>query len=71
MNAVIQRKNVAKLEILDEYYAKNGMQINESKTKLMAINGTPMDNIPFVMSNVIVKQCKKYVYLGAIFTDDG
>ena len=23
------------------------------------------------MSNVIVKQCKKYVYLGVVFTDDG
>ena len=59
-----------KLKILDEYCAKNGRRINESKTKLMVINGTPMDKIPFVMSNVIVKQCKKYVYLGIVFTDD-
>ena len=30
-----------------------------------------MDKIPFVMSDVIAKQCKKYVYLGVVFTDDG
>ena len=30
-----------------------------------------MDKIPFVMPNVIVNQCKKYVYLGVVFTDNG
>ena len=57
-----------KLELLDEYCKTSGMRINESKTKLMVVNGTPMDKIPFVLSNLVIRHCKSYVYLGVIFT---
>lgn len=47
------------------------MRVNASKTKLMVINGRPLDKIPFVLSNFVVKECSEYVYLGNIFTADG
>ena len=64
-------KVAEKLKILDEYCKSNGMQINESKTKFMAINGDPMDKVSFSLSNLVVKHCDSYVYLGVPFTADG
>ena len=60
-----------KLQQLDKYCIENGMRVNASKTKLMVINGTPLDKIPFVLSNFVVRECSEYVYLGAVFTADG
>ena len=60
-----------KLKLLDEYCKTSGMRLNESKTKLMVINGSPMDKIPFILSNLVIKHCSSYVYLGVIFTCDG
>ena len=37
----------------------------------MVINGKPVDKIPFVLSNFVVKACSEYVYLGTVFTADG
>ena len=66
------RESMAKkLELLDEYCKTSGMRINESKTKLMVVNGSPMDKIPFVLSNLVIRHCSSYVYLGVIFTSDG
>jgi hypothetical protein len=69
--ATSREKMIEKLKILDEYCKDNGMRINETKTKFMAINGTPMDKVSFIMSDTIVKHCNSYVYLGVPFTADG
>ena len=69
--ATSREKMMAKLQLLDKYCAENGMRVNASKTKLMVINGTPLDKIPFVLSNFVVRACTEYVYLGAVFTADG
>ena len=69
--ATSREKMAEKLKLLDEYCKTSGMRINESKTKLMVINGSPMDKIPFVLSNLVIKHCSSYVYLGVIFTSDG
>ena len=69
--ATSREKMAEKLKLLDEYCKNSGMRVNASKTKLMVINGTPMDKIPFVLSNFVVRQCSEYVYLGTIFTADG
>ena len=69
--ATSREKMAEKLKLLEEYCATSGMRINESKTKFMVINGSPMDKIPFILSNVIIKHCLSYVYLGVIFTSDG
>ena len=69
--ATSREKMAEKLKLLDEYCASSGMRLNESKTRLMVINGSPMDKIPFVIANVVIKYCTSYVYLGVIFTSDG
>ena len=60
-----------KLKLLDKYCTTSGMHLNESKTKLMVINGSPIDKVPFVSSTVVIKHCDRYIYLGVIFTADG
>lgn len=45
--------------------------MNESKTKFMVLNGDSSDREPFPQGDIIIKLCKSYVYLGAIFTADG
>ena len=60
-----------KLNILHEYCERNGMQVNESKTKFMAINGSPMDKVSFMMGNHCVRHCDSYMYLGVPITADG
>ena len=69
--ATSREKMAEKLKLLDEYCASSGMRMNESKTKFMVINGSPMDRIPFILSNLVIKHCTSYVYLGVIFTSDG
>ena len=69
--ATSREKVVEKLKILEEYCKENGMRINESKTKFMAFNGTPMDKVSFRMADIVVKHCENYVYLGIPFTADG
>ena len=69
--ATSREKMMEKLQLLDKYCQKNGMRVNASKTKLMVLNGRPLDKIPFVLSNFVVKECSEYVYLGTVFTADG
>lgn len=64
-------KLLQKLQILNDYCESHGMVVNESKTKLMVINGDPVDRITIRMGDVDVKHCDQYVYLGAVFTSDG
>ena len=47
------------------------MIINESKTKLMVINGTIIDKQPIFVSNLSIRHCDTYIYLGSPFTSDG
>ena len=60
-----------KLKILEEYCTEYGMQVNESKTEFMVINGTPKDRETIVLSTLTVKHCTSYVYLGVIVTENG
>ena len=69
--ATSREKAQEKLDILNEYCEANGMQINESKTKFMAINGSPMDKVSFMMGTHRVRHCESYVYLGVPITADG
>ena len=69
--ATSREKMMEKLQLLDRYCIENGMRVNATKTKLMVINGTPLDKVPFVLSNFVVRACSEYVYLGSIFTADG
>ena len=69
--ATSREKMMEKLQLLDKYCKESGMRVNASKTKLMVINGTPLDKIPFVLSDFVVRACAEYVYLGAVFTADG
>ena len=69
--ATSREKMMVKLQLLDKYCTENGMRVNASKTKFMVINGRPLDKIPFVLSNFVVRVCTEYVYLGSVFTADG
>ena len=62
---------IEKLNILDEYCLTHGMMVNESKTKFMVMNGSDDDCLPIQLSDIIVKLCDKYLYLGSIYTSDG
>ena len=62
---------ILKLNILDNYCQTHGMQMNESKTKFMVINGSGSDMLPIKLSDITMKICQFYVYLGSIFTADG
>ena len=42
-----------------------------SKTKFMVINGSEEDRLPLVINDLQVNNCERYVYLGAILTQDG
>ena len=69
--ATSREKMMEKLQLLDQYCIENGMRVNAAKTKLMVINGRPLDKVPFVLSNFVVRECSEYVYLGSLFTADG
>ena len=60
-----------KLGVLREYCDEYGMQVNESKTQFMVINGTPRDRESIVIGNLTVSHCTSYVYLGVIVTENG
>ena len=62
---------ISKLNILDNYCQTYGMQMNESKTKFMVINGSGSDMLPIKLTDITMKICQFYVYLGSIFTADG
>ena len=69
--ATSREKMMEKLQLLDKYCMENGMRVNAAKTKFMVINGRPLDKVPFVLSNFVVRVCSEYVYLGSVFTADG
>ena len=69
--ATSREKVQEKLNILNEYCTANGMQVNESKTKFMVINGSPMDRVSFMMGDHRVRHCESYIYLGVPITADG
>ena len=69
--ATSREKVMEKLNILNEYCTENGMKVNESKTKFMAINGSPMDKVSFMMGSHCVRHCESYLYLGIPITADG
>ena len=63
--------SLKKLEILINFCAQSGMEINEKKTEFMVINGDEIDKQDMVVQNLRVKNCQKYTYLGVIFNQDG
>ena len=69
--ATSRKKLVKKLEILNEYCSEYGMLVNETKTEFMVVNGSVDDRKDIVMSDLTVKHCTSYVYLGVIVTEDG
>ena len=60
-----------KVNLLVQFCKKYGMVINEKKTKLMVINGSPIDKEPIIVNRLIIKYCDLYMYLGSPFTSDG
>ena len=69
--ATSREKLVEKLGILNEYCVEYGMQVNESKTEFMVINGTATDRKDIILSDLTVKHCTSYIYLGVIVTENG
>ena len=71
--ATSREKLCEKLSILVVWCNGCGMVINEDKTKFMAFNC--VDTEPIVLEThagrVVMKHCFEYVYLGAVFTQDG
>ena len=60
-----------KFKILVDFCRRSGMQINQSKTMFMVINGDEEDRHPIRTGDVEINNCSSYVYLGATFTQDG
>ena len=69
--ATSRERCIEKLGILSEFCSRSGMVINVSKTKFMVINGNVKDREPLVYGNIVVHNCDSYIYLGAVFTQDG
>ena len=66
------RENIVKKDkLLLIFCEKYGMVINESKTKLMVINGSDRDKESISVSRIIINHCNIYTYLGSPFTSDG
>ena len=61
----------SKLETLQNFCNNFGMEMNEKKTKLMVINGTPEDRAPLTSHGAVIQHADHYVYLGGHFTADG
>ena len=74
-DAVIQattRQSVQnKLRILEEFCNKSGKIINRAKTKFMTINGKKEDHQELQSNYLVIENCQKYTYLGAVITQDG
>ena len=64
------KKLIKIVTLLLQFCKKYGMVINESKTKLMVINGTIIDKQPIVVNNLSIRHCDTYIYLGSPFTSD-
>ena len=47
------------------------MRINQQKTKFMCVNGSSESRAPLIVGDLRVENCESYVYLGAVFTQDG
>ena len=69
--ATSREKLIKKVTLLVQFCKKYGMVINESKTKLMVINGTINDKQSIVINNLSIQHCDIYIYLGSPFTSDG
>ena len=70
--ATTKERFVEKINILIHFCEDQGMVINELKTKFMVINKDEDDKNDIVIRpDLIIKYTDKYVYLGAIITDDG
>ena len=65
------RENIIrKVQLLNQFCTNYGMVINESKTKLMVINGSIEDRQPIIINSLTILHCDKYIYLGSPFTAD-
>jgi hypothetical protein len=60
-----------KIAILLEFCDQSGMVINEDKTKFMTINGLEADRSSLIVGTSTIRNCDRYTYLGAIYTQDG
>ena len=69
--ATSREKMIKKVELSNQFCKKYGMVINESKTKLMVINGSVNDKQPICSNNLSICHCDSYIYLGSPFTSDG
>lgn len=69
--ATTREKCEQKVSVLLRYCAESGMKINQSKTKFMVVNGDLEDRQPVTLGDFAIQNCESYVYLGAIFTQDG
>ncbi len=60
-----------KLRLLHEYCKDYKMHVNNRKTKFFALNCSLEEKTSFVVGDMVVEWCEKYVYLGSVFTCDG
>ncbi len=60
-----------KLKLLHEYCNDYKMHVNNRKTKYFTLNCSLEDKTSFVVGDMVVEWCEKYVYLGSVFTCDG
>ena len=60
-----------KMKSLMNFCEESGMELNESKTKFMVINGDDEDRSPLTVDGTKISHCSEYLYLGANFTSDG
>ena len=66
------RENIVrKCNLLIQFCNKYGMIVNESKTKLMVINGNINDKQPIVVNNLSITHADSYIYLDSPFSSDG
>ena len=57
------RENIVKkVKLLVVFCEKYGMVINESKTKLMVINGSDRDKESISVSRIIINHCNIYIH---------
>ena len=68
--ATSRKDIIKKVQLLNQFCINYGMIINESKTKLMVINGTVDDRQPIIINDITILHCDKYIYLGSPFTAD-
>ena len=61
---------IKKLNLLLSFCSSHGMEVNESKTQFMVINGDTENQTDIVCRNLVVQYCKCYWYLGSPITDD-